>query len=585
MARRGILVPLAALLFFLPAAQGASRLPLPSPPALSPTPTVAPAVKPVLSDEESRYAAVLPAYRQDVMAATGNTLPRYAIKATVRPDSTVAMATPVSDSSPVENATAAEEAPLTATINGTVELRFVNNTEAPLPDLYLRLYPNLDRYPGGGLVVRDLRVDGFPVAPDSLPLPNPPGNPGIASPAPRQEAASVDPTLRRVRLVRPLAPGGVTTLTMAFVTTVPPASLGGFGIFGITPETETFALANWFPMLAGYDPVRGWELEPPSPLGDPLFANSAQFDVELIAPSELALVTTGVRVDQRIEGYSTLHHFVAGPARDFTVVADDEFTSISQRVNGTTVTAHFRPDEQGGPLINTWAAAALTVYTDLYGPYPYAELDVVSVPGVIGYEFSQLIYIGADFFADPIGAGSRPEAAEFLVAHEVGHQWWYDLVGNNPHRHAFLDESLAEYGAILYFERRYGEPNSQAQIAVGLSLRYVTMLLTSGDQAVDQPTAAFADGLGYFTTVYRKGALGFSALRDHIGDEAFLAGLRDYAATMRFGVARPEDLRAAFERAAGQDLTAFWTSAFEATEGRVSVVVVASPTAGTPPPD
>jgi len=540
-----------------------------------------------MSGEELLYAAVLPAYRQEIMAATADKLPRYTITATLHPALLVPAATPVTDpntgAAGVSTPAATEATVPPATVTGAIELRFVNFTGVALPEPYLRLYPNLARYPGGGLEVRDLRVDGFSIPPVSLALPNPPGNSAAASPSARP-AASSDPTLRRVRLLTPLAPGGVTTLTMAFTTTVPPAPEDGSGIFGITQETGTWALANWFPVLAGYDPASAWDLDPPAPWSDPLFANVALFDVKLTAPGELTLVTTGVRVEERTEGDTMVRRFVTGPARDFTVVADDEFTSASMLINGTTVAAHFDPDQLGGRSINIWAAAALEIYNELYGPYPYAELDVVAVPGVIGYEFSQLIYIGGDFFADPVGAASRPEAAEFLVAHEVGHQWWYGLVGNNPHRHAFLDEGLAEYGAILYFERRYGELDAQAQTDVGLSLRYATMLLTSGDQIVDQRSAAFPDGLAYFTTVYRKAALGLTALRAEIGDEAFFAGLRDYLATVRFGVAQPDDMRAAFERAAGQDLKSFWTSAFEATEGRVSVVVIATPTMGTPEP-
>jgi aminopeptidase N len=66
------------------------------------------------------------------------------------------------------------------------------------------------------------------------------------------------------------------------------------------------------------------------------------------------------------------------------------------------------------------------------------------------------VLIGSQFFDDPAHAGSRVGVVEFLVAHEVAHQWWYGLVGNNHHQHAFLDEGLAEYASFLYFEREHG---------------------------------------------------------------------------------------------------------------------------------
>src|SRR3712207_7269629 len=67
------------------------------------------------------------------------------------------------------------------------------------------------------------------------------------------------------------------------------------------------------------------------------------------------------------------------------------------------------------------------------------------------------------------------------------------LFRSNPHRHAFLDEGLAEYSAVLYFERQHGVEAAEGQLDAGLGLRYATMLLTGEDQIVDQPTADFPD--------------------------------------------------------------------------------------------
>jgi aminopeptidase N len=162
---------------------------------------------------------------------------------------------------------------------------------------------------------------------------------------------------------------------------------------------------------------------------------------------------------------------------------------------------------------------------------------------------------------------------EFLVAHEVAHQWWYGLVGNNQYQHAFLDEGLAEYASFLYYEREHGAEAVERHVNLGLRLRYATMVFTDGDTIVDQPSGAFPDEGTYAATVYWKAALGFSALRDEVGDTAFFAGLRDYAARKRFQIAVPADVRGAFERAAGRELDGFWRSWFEAPEGHVRLVV------------
>jgi len=126
-------------------------------------------------------------------------------------------------------------------------------------------------------------------------------------------------------------------------------------------------------------------------------------------------------------------------------------------VGGTTVTGYADPDHvAGNHEILAYATQALATYNDLFGPYPYTELDVVEVPSTVGFEFPELVLIGSEFFDDPAHASSRVGAVELLVAHEVAHQWWYGLVGNNHHQHAFLDEGLAEYASFLYFEREHG---------------------------------------------------------------------------------------------------------------------------------
>ena len=553
-----------------------------------------------------QYEAVAPAFRREVMAATDQRLSHYTVTATLHPpgsslpgtphagsDATplatpfaATMATPVApDASPAASPEAAPvvvEAPLLelATITGTQEIHFVNDTGAPLQELYLRLYPNLRQYGDGRMVVQDLTVDGIPIMPDPPPLFSVPG----ATPAVTSDVGSGDLVLLRLPLHSTIPPTGTTTVRMAFTTTVPMASPDGSGLFAFTEDTGTWVLAHWFPILAGYDPVSGWDLEPPAAWSDPVFSNTALFDVTLTAPPELVLVTTGVQVDESTQGPQQVRRFVSGPVREFTVVADNDFASVSTTVGETTVTSSYNPqDAEGGAQMLAWAAQSLAVFSELFGPYPYATLDVVAIPNVTGFEFPQLIFIGTDFYPDPEGSGSRPGAIEFLVAHEVSHQWWYGLVGNNQHRHAFLDESLAEYSGVLYFERQHGRESAEAQLDAGLRLRYATMLLTASDQVVDQPSTAFPDTDAYYATVYRKGGLGVAALRDEIGDAAFFAGLQSYVETRRFGVAAPEDLQLAFERAAGRDLDAFWQLWFETASGRVEIIMQpAAPGPATP---
>ncbi len=95
------------------------------------------------------------------------------------------------------------------------------------------------------------------------------------------------------------------------------------------------------------------------------------------------------------------------------------------------------------------AAGALEVYNQQFGAYPYKELDVVEGPmrNALGVEYPGIVMIGASLYNAP----EKPEF-EVTVAHEVAHQWWYNVVGNNVFDEPWLDEALTTYSSSLFYE-------------------------------------------------------------------------------------------------------------------------------------
>lgn len=567
MTRAAVLAAVVALTAILP----------PSALARQATPAAGPSVAGP-ADAALLYDAVLPDVRQEIEAETAGVLPVYVIEAVLspmpaEPDVSDAAAVP-DDASPAagpDAATpaaepAAEPAPA-ATIAGDLSLRYVNATGADLREVYFRLYPNHEWYAEGGIDVRDVTADGKPVAAET----------------------SVNGTVLRVPLPAALAPGEITDIAMAFTTAVPTQPGDQVELFSFDPDRGTYQLAYWHPLLAGYHPETGWYTEEVSPYGDPLVADSALYDVTLTAPAGLVVAAAGREVSAQADGDAIRHRYVTGPAREFVLAADATFASASRDVGGTTVTAYYDPDlAEGGEAMLDFAADILAVYNDMLGAYPYAELDLVGTTMVnwSGFEFSQLVFIENGYlanYANEFPAGSL----EFVVAHELAHQWWYGLVGSDQQQHAFLDEGLTEYTAIVYLERQHGPEAAERQEMIDASA-YAFRYAAVGDLVVDQPSAEFPGPGSYADAVYSKGMLGFAALRAEIGDEVFFAALRDYADRERFGIATPADLRAAFERAAGRDLSAFWHAWFDSASTAVELDLLtpfgapATPASGTP---
>jgi hypothetical protein len=480
---------------------------------------------PVAAAVDPAYGAVVAGQQSAVALKTANTLSTYVIDAVFTP----------------------AQSSQTAKIAGALELRYVNATGAAQSRVYLRLYPNSKVYPAGGMTIDRATIDG----------------------APATIARSVHDTVAAVELAAPLAPGAALDLTVAFTSLIPTDPPETYGMYQFDSKTGVYALANWFPILAGFDPDRGWLLDPPAVIGDPVFTNAAMFSVRLSAPATFTIAAGGSETNETTTGVMTEHDFVAGPARDFVIAISDRFQTASQSVGATTVTSYFLPDDAAaGANALKFGARALQLYSERYGAYPYKRMALVETPlgsGAGGVEFPQLVFLGSDYFADDSDAGSL--SLEFLVAHEVAHQWFYGLVGNDQYVDAFLDEALANVSALLDLETYRGAGTAALVLGRSIAGPYRGYLTSQGDLVVDSPSEGFPSVRAYNAIVYGKAVLGFQVIRDRIGQTRFDAGLALYVSRYRFTTADPQDLLACLNDASGRDLTALWNHWFEETHG------------------
>ena len=213
---------------------------------------------------------------------------------------------------------------------GELTLTYVNTTGESLDMLPFRLFANGPSEDHDAVTVEDVTVDGDPVEPE----------------------LSVLDSVLEVPLDGGLDEGDDVEIAMSFTTTIPIDETQHYGIFNADSETGTLALAHWFPTIAGRDPVTGWVLDPPSVNGDPIFSDTALFDVTITAGEDWRIVTTGVPFDDadRDDDLVT-QRYVSGPARDFTIVADDDFEVVERRPTGSrfrrgTTRARRRPGKR-----------------------------------------------------------------------------------------------------------------------------------------------------------------------------------------------------------------------------------------------
>lgn len=433
--------------------------------------------------------------------------------------------------------------PAANAIGGDMIVTWRNAADEPLDEVWFRLFPNACYYGEGNLAVADITVDGAAVIPE----------------------LALDDTALRVPLPHPVAPDETADIAMAFTSIVPADSTGSYGIFTRDTGSGSWVLADWYPILAVYEDDGGWALPPVTPFGDPTYAPSAFYDVRLTAPDDLEIVATGVGGNLINDGSSMIHDFIAGPARDFVIVADDDYGALSRDVGESRVTLWTAPDLDPVTAEQTLtvAADALRYYNDWLGPYPTREIDLVQVDpaGALGIAWSGLLFLDGPALLQPSGQDD-PDGLASIVAHEVSHLWWGIMIGGDSNAHGFIQEGLATVSSLLYIEASRG-PEAAAGELEAWTIGPARRLLNAGDAVVDVPTAEGQDESLRSAAIYGKGSLGFLAIRQQIGDDAFAAALRDVASRYAWGEMTPAQLHDAFERASGQDLTALWSHWFD----------------------
>src|SRR5215218_2457807 len=433
--------------------------------------------------------------------------------------------------------------PAMSAVDGEMGVTWRNPASEPLSDVWFRLFPNAFYYGEGDLQVADVTVDGAPVVPE----------------------LALEDTALRVPLPVAVDPGESTEIALTFTSTVPADSNGSYGIFSRDTRNGSWVLADWYPILAVWEEGDGWALPEATALGDPTYAPSAFYDVQVTAPDDLEVVATGVVASETDEAGTIIRNFVAGPARDFVLVADDDNAPLSEQVDGTLLTLWTPPslDPAVGEQTLEIAAGALRYYNQRFGVYPAREIDLVQIDpsGALGIAWSGLLFLDGPALLSTYGEHD-PEGLATVVAHEMAHLWWGILVGGDSNKHPYIQEGLATVSSLLFLKETLGPEVAAAELDAWVTGPAFD-LLAAGDAVVDVPVATGDDPNVWSDATYGKGSLGFLAIRQEIGAAAFEAALHDLATRYAWGEMTPADLRGTFETASGQDLDALWSHWFD----------------------
>jgi hypothetical protein len=482
----------------------------------------------------------------------------------------------------------AELDPQSTLLRGSERIVYRNRSPDVLRAIVLNLYQNIysesvprnRRAPNtGGVSLERVVVQGAALAEQ------PAGRIGVMRQVEQPAAGyAVEGTLARLILPRPLAPGDSAVLEIDWHHKVPPAptfrtawedALGG----------RAFVAGQWYPQVATYDDVNGWDATPY--LGDgEFYLEYGDFDVSLTLPAGWLVGATGTlanaaevlspRIRARLEeaarsdsvvhvvtaadraaeshlaGARTTWRFTARNVRDFAFATSDQYVwdaaraAVPDGVGGTrSIPIHvlYRPGAPGWERAWRYGQHAISFLSRLVTPYVYEQATVAEGP-ISGMEYPMLVFI------------NRPESAEDLqsvIAHELGHEWFPMLVGSDEAAYAWMDE-----GVNSYHEDRAHEDFFPATPPGGSVSSYLRVAGHDAEVPLMRHTDLVSPYGARTVAAYTKPAAVLLALRAVLGDSVFDRAMREYVRAWSYRHPQPWDFFDTFERVAGRDLDWFW---------------------------
>lgn len=403
----------------------------------------------------------------------------------------------------------------------------------------------------------------------------------------------ISDTRMQVYFAEPIpANGGQATISMDFTYKIPQKGMDRMGRVS-TKNGEIFALAQWYPKVAVFDDVTGWNTDPYLGAGE-FYLGYGDFDYKITVPYDHIVVASGELVnsnqvlprliqdrmrqaaqsDERVylispeevtdyaktrpvQSGNLTWHFKMNNTRDVAFASSKAFIWDAARINlpsGKTAMAQsVYPVESDGyeawGRSTEYSKASVEHYSEMWYEYPYPV--AVNVAAEVG----GMEYPGLNFCSWK----SKGESLWGVTDHEFGHNWFPMIVGSNERRHAWMDEGfntfINYYSYLAFNDGEYTNNLKQTRRYIGW--------MTNKDR---EPTATHPDrtqsnNLGM--VAYWKPALGLMMLREYVlGPETFDRAFRSYIKTWAYKHPQPTDFFNHMENVSGENLDWFWKGWF-----------------------
>jgi Peptidase family M1 domain len=394
-----------------------------------------------------------------------------------------------------------------------------------------------------------------------------------------------------IKLASRLAPGSSTTVSTPFRVKIPD---GKFSRLGHTKQA--YYITQWYPKPAVFD-AQGWHAMPYLTEGE-FYSEFGSFDVSITLPTNYVVGATGLlqnaaettwldslshrpsderfKLDfqrEKLNGFPASDpewktiRYVQDRVHDFAWFADKRFivrkSAVKLPKSGRSVTTWVLFTPKNALLWNDavdFVNESVRLYSQWVGDYPYDACTAIdgTISAGGGMEYPMITIIG--------DMGDQM-TLDNVIAHEVGHNWFYGILGSNERDHAWMDEGMNSFVELRYMRERY--PTSGFNLGIP-GFKKLTEGTTDAHRLqselgyrlnarrnLDQPLSLTSNDyttINYGTMVYMKTALIMDHLLAYLGEETMNKCMHAYFEEWKFKHPRPEDMRKVFERESGQSL-------------------------------
>ncbi|MGC8927051.1 MAG: M1 family aminopeptidase [Myxococcota bacterium] len=312
------------------------------------------------------------------------------------------------------------------------------------------------------------------------------------------------------------------------------ASENNYGVFGCSSSVCNMAAP--IPSLAKFY-GNNWLRAEMNGIGDYQRGDFADYKVNIISDASVTVVNNGIiRKRETMSDGRIKWSFEAESVNDIIFEASTNFDYERREADGILYSFYSCSEvsHKLARLSIDIASEAVNFFSRYYAKYPYNELKIVVVPmtgGAGGVEFPALITVGDFLYKEIEGRETDgrfvsidllTQMFEFVIVHEVAHQWFATLIPSDSRKEPYLDEGAASFSAYLYFIHKYGKDEANKILENQIRLNYVMMrLLGYKDQPINTPIEKYENMFQYAGIIYGKAPLFFVKLRELIGEQRF----------------------------------------------------------------